>query len=192
MGTSGERERSPEIKIKSDNKTKANFSLCYEENKRKELKIAPESIPLNALDKKMLECHNNYRKKHFSKELNINNELNSIAEDYAKNIVEKNLEIGQNILYKNDILGENIFISNKKEKEEDICKNWYEEKNRYNYELNSFQKETNNFTQMIWSSTNEVGFGCFNNDKKYCYVALYYPAGNIFGQFKKNVNRPLN
>ena len=192
MGASGETKKSPEIIIKKDNKKETNFSLCYEENKRKEPKMAPESIPLNDFNKKMLECHNSYRKKHSSKELNINNELNSIAEDYAKNIVEKNLNIGQNILYKNDIVGENIFISNIKEKEEDICKNWYEEKNRYNYELNSFQKKTNNFTQMIWSSTNEVGFGCFNNDKKYCYVALYYPVGNIFGQFKKNVNRPLN
>ena len=53
--------------------------------------------------------------------------------------------------------------------------------------MNNFQKDTNNFTQLIWKSTKFVGFGCSNFNGKYCYVALYYPAGNILGEFTDNV-----
>ena len=68
---------------------------------------------------------------------------------------------------------------------------WY--KGRKNYDFNILSKnkkneENDNFTQLIWKNTKEVGFG-FNhdNDGNLYVVANYYPCGNIKGQYKNNV-----
>ena len=139
----------------------------------------------------MLNYHNKYRTYHSCKSLKINDELNQIANEYAKDIItSKNIQDKNYIIFQEDILGENILISNQEENEENICKKWYEEKKIYNYGLNTFQKGTNHFTQLIWEKTMHVGFGKYVDleHKKYCYVALYYPAGNIFGEFVDNVH----
>ena len=138
-------------------------------------------------NKNMLEYHNKLRKMHHCNKLENNIELNIKANKYAEILlgVNKNNE-GVNF-YKEDILGENVYITDKEEKEENICQYWYDENKKYNYELNNFQKDTNHFTQLIWNSTKLIGFGYANLNNKICYVALYYPAGNVFGQFTKNV-----
>ena len=140
----------------------------------------------------MLYGHNRYRINHNSNTLQIKEELNQRAGKYARDLLISQSLIDNDdyyIIYKEDILGENIFIADNKENEENILKNWYSEKNKYNYDLNTFQPDTNHFTQMIWKDTKEVGFGYFFNEinKKFCCVALYYPAGNIFGKFTENV-----
>ena len=42
---------------------------------------------------------------------------------------------------------------------------------------------------MIWKSTTDIGFGFWDDkeNNKYYNVILYYPAGNILGEFKQNV-----
>ena len=97
---------------------------------------------------------------------------------------------------------------------DDLMNKWYNEKGKYNFqEPENSTKDNSDFTQMIWKSSKKFGIGYFylqeeiednrneknDNDKNeevnnepeminhYCYVALYYPAGNIPGEFKKNV-----
>ena len=138
-------------------------------------------------NKNMLEFHNKFRKEHHSNKLENNIELNNKANKYAEILlgIRENNE-GVNF-FNEDILGENIYISDNEEKAENICQNWYNENKIYDYELNNFQKGTNNFTQLVWNSTKLIGFGYANHNNKNCYVALYYPAGNVFGQFTNNV-----
>ena len=51
---------------------------------------------------------------------------------------------------------------------------------------------TNNFTQLVWRSTELVGFGISQaaNGSYFC-VALYHPCGNKAGKFIDNVLRPI-
>ncbi len=179
MGTSSEKSTESNNKNVQLNKDKDSLSNIIEK-----LDFTPEN---------MLKYLNSLRIKHKSKKLENNPELNIKAQKYADNLLiqNSNTELAEINLYNGDILGENLLISDKEEKVEDICNNWYEEKNNYNYDLNNFQKDTNNFTQLIWNSTKCVGFGSSNYNGKYCYVALFHPAGNVFGEFTNNVFKNL-
>ena len=52
---------------------------------------------------------------------------------------------------------------------------------------------TGHFTQVVWKASREVGVAeVVTSTNKRFIVARYSPAGNIEGQFKANVPRPLN
>ena len=137
--------------------------------------------------------HNELRNKHNSPELQINEELNAMAQEYAKKLFESNNNKKKYFsfnTYKDSFLGENILIA-KKKTPEDICRQWYEENKNYNYSLNKLQNNTAHFTQMIWKNTKEIGIGFhFDDDKNNCLVVYYYPAGNILGEFSNNIQKP--
>ena len=60
-----------------------------------------------------------------------------------------------------------------------------------------FVKKINFFNQnlelkIIWKNTEEVGFGISKtSDGNFYAVAYYYPAGNVLGEFSKNILKPL-
>ena len=92
----------------------------------------------------------------------------------------------------NQPLGVNIYNGDKKISPEDICKEWYNENKFYNYDIDKFQKKAIHFTQIVWKNTIEVGFAFTSKKSIKCIgVALYYPAGNIFDEFKDNV-KPIS
>ena len=138
---------------------------------------------------KALRIHNEYRIKHNSPELKMNEKLNEMAENYANLLLdsEGKKAFPLNIYEYGSILGENIMISTKKTVEE-MCEAWHNERKNYDYNLNNFQKGTGHFTQLIWKETKEVGFGFIFKDNNFCGVAYYYPAGNILGEFSENIS----
>ena len=140
-----------------------------------------------------IEKHNEFRKKHGAEYLELNIELCEIAQERAEKYSETDIEKMYMIppkLYKGDIVGENIAIIENYDKIniEDIINKWYEEKINYEFDSNKYIENTGHFTQLIWKGTKKVGFGHkkSNNGKMY-FIAIYYPAGNIFKQFKNNV-----
>ena len=142
---------------------------------------------------KTLKKHNKYRRMHSSDNLNLNTDLCKIAQSIAEKYSEMDIENMYMIppkLYKDDIVGENIAIIDECDNLnfEDIVNKWYEEKKNYEFGSNKYIENTGHFTQLIWKETKEVGFGHkkSNNGKIY-FIAIYYPAGNIFKQFKYNV-----
>ena len=67
---------------------------------------------------------------------------------------------------------------------------WYREIKDYDYSGN-FSVETGHFTQLVWRSTKEVGFGkTIDKNGKSFVVANYFPCGNTPGTFDFNVLRP--
>ena len=67
-----------------------------------------------------------------------------------------------------------------------LAKVLYDENLEYNYKTKD--PEPSNFTQMVWKSSEFIGFGMQKSlNGKYYYVINYYPTGNIDGQFQKNV-----
>ncbi len=136
--------------------------------------------------KGMLRKHNEIRAKHNVENLELNRKLNILAKNYAIKKIN-NQENVEPLLYKKHALGENIFISKTGISSEEICEAWYNEHQNYDYNKNKFQKGTGHFTQLVWKETKEVGFGKIDYGDSLCLVALYYPAGNEFGEFTKNV-----
>lgn len=68
---------------------------------------------------------------------------------------------------------------------------WYDEERYHNY-AGDYQKPTGHFSQLVWRSSTEVGFGVATRGNYTVCVALYYTAGNVIGQFGWNVQRRLN
>ncbi len=136
----------------------------------------------------MLDLHNELRKKYNSPELKVNDDLNLIAEEYAKNLTlnEKNIIN----IYNETYLGENVVITEKKNDAKEIFAKLSEESQNYDFEKNKFSKNKSHFTQIIWKETKEIGIGFSYNkvNKQFCTVILYYPPGNILGEFAKNVS----
>jgi len=150
-----------------------------------------EDIDLETFISEMVKLHNELRIKHDSPPLNENEELNNMASSYAKSLAnnqEKN-NCEYNV-YKEEILGENIFITDYK-KPKDIFKKISNEKYEYDFDKNKYSSSSAHFTQAIWKDTTDIGCGFWADkaSKKNFIVLLYYPAGNVLGNFNINVNK---
>ena len=159
-------------------------------------------------------ANNDFRIKHGVKPLKLDDYLNKKAYILSEEFLTKGEFENENLLYENfEELGMNVKMSNKKLDAEILMKKWYEENNDYNYK-DPQELESNNFTQMIWKNTKKFGIGYYHLDEQdfekikkknnniqksteetnqkyyeFCYIALYYPAGNIPGEYIDNVNK---
>ena len=78
---------------------------------------------------------------------------------------------------------------------------WGQERTRYNFGKAEFSTETGHFTQLVWKVTTSVGCGrteCDGgqsggkgNAPGWFVVCEYFPAGNVIGAFKENVQSQL-
>ena len=146
---------------------------------------------VNDYKNEALNLHNNYRKKHKSEQLVLNDELNNMAQKYAEKCAETNTIDFCSDLFNDNIIGQNIAVINEDLLDvSKICNSWYEEKKNYDYKSKRCKKNTGHFTQLIWKETKLIGFGSKKSKNGNIYfVAYYYPAGNIFNKFKENVQK---
>ena len=157
------------------------------------VKEGPIDSELISFRDEILKKHNEIRQLHGSPELTPNTSLNNKAQDYAKQILDSQ---GKKAFpantYNDSAVGENVIISSKKEPNE-IFEKWYNEKNSYDFSLKKKKKGTGHFTQIVWKETKEIGIGLEKDDKNnICCVALYYPGGNVIGEFSSNVKDSIN
>ena len=121
--------------------------------------------------------------------------LCEIAQEYAKKLAESNNFIHSGNKYNDKPLGENIFMSNHFPiSGKFTTDNWYNEIKNYNFDDPGFKEGIGHFTQLVWKSTLEVGFGIeVSTDGFYYVVANFFPAGNINSPqyFQDNVERNL-
>ena len=135
----------------------------------------------------ILNSHNELRLKHNSPPLKLNPNLLTLAQKMAEKMAKKKQikSIGNN-----QKLGKNYFFSKNNCTGEEVTSFWYKGKYKYDFKKNNTYKDEliNNFTQLIWKNTKEVGFGFANDNKGNFYVVGYYfPPGNIKGEYKSNV-----
>jgi hypothetical protein len=65
---------------------------------------------------------------------------------------------------------------------------WYEEIAQYDFKNGKFSSATGHFTQLVWRGTTQMGIArATASDGSIYAVANYIPAGNVVGQFDKNV-----
>ena len=166
-------------------------------------------------EKDALMAHNLYRQIHGAQPLKLNSDLSKLAFERAKELASiQHLNIKQNF-YNGINLGEtvgsisgfieyngklfhnmDIYNLNFKMK---FIKNiilgisatqfWYSTISEYDKEGEA-SNNGGSFTQIVWKSTKEVGFGIVRgNDSTFYFVAEYLPSGNIRGQYDVNVNQ---
>ena len=137
---------------------------------------------------KIIDFHNKLRQEHKSPKIKENEELNDMASAYVESLINnKNVNNHLN-QYNGQIVGEIIIIS-KSSKLEDILKKISDEKKDYDFKSKKFSIKSSHFTQVIWKGTSDIGFGFYTDkDSKIHYIVLlYYPAGNILGDFSENI-----
>lgn len=135
----------------------------------------------------MLNSHNELRLKHNSPPLKLNPSLSTLAQKKAEEMSEeKQFKFNDS----DKKYGINYFFSENNCTGEEVTAHWYKGKNNYDFnkENNKKDEEINNFTQLVWKDTKEVGFGFSYDDKSSLFVVAYYfPPGNIKGKYRSNV-----
>nr|XP_033817962.1 uncharacterized protein LOC117368424 [Geotrypetes seraphini] len=142
-----------------------------------------------AFMKELLSEHNKYRSLHGARALVLSSDLAHEAQKWAEHLVSicalrnSDTQHGENLWYR---WSTDASIPTGKE----VAESWYNEIQKYNFSKPEFQKGAGNFTQMIWKSSVQAGFGLATDSKgMYIVVGFYNPAGNIAnkGYFEDNV-----
>jgi len=180
-----------------ENKTYTNvinshIATPHNDNNNKDNKNNNNNVKGNNFQEEALKAHNEYRRKHHSPNLILNNDLNRIAQNYANKIAKVYSVEHSNNEFKGEPLGENIYMcQGMKPTGKEMTKKWYDEINKYNFNSKKFISGTGHFTQIVWKNSKEVGFGIAQSkDGSYFCVANYYPCGNFLGEFDENVLKP--
>ena len=164
------------IKLKSGIKNRRNLLMNRE-------KIIED---LNNFRNEVLDIINIKRKIHGVGRLEMNSQLNDIAQKFAEELSYINQIDYSGNKYQGFNLGESIYQSFKKITAEKLVSIWYDESSEFNFGINN--PEPSHFSQMVWKSTKLFGLGvAIGNTGNYFFVANYYPEGNIPGKFTSNV-----
>lgn len=134
-------------------------------------------------------AHNLYRFIHGVPKLILNSNLSQLAYSRAKEIAEfSEITVKQNF-YDGINLGETLGVVGGFNSYSGISATqlWYSVISKFDEEgEESFEGAS--FSQIVWKSTREAGFGIvLGNDGKFYFVAEYFPSGNIRGQYEENV-----
>uniref|UniRef100_A0A0N4ZZE4 SCP domain-containing protein n=1 Tax=Parastrongyloides trichosuri TaxID=131310 RepID=A0A0N4ZZE4_PARTI len=73
-----------------------------------------------------------------------------------------------------------------------IVQKWYNQGRYYNYEEPVRGFQTSSFTAMLWKNSKEIGCATANDKRGDLHIICkYLPEGNVFGEYRKNVLRPI-
>ena len=140
--------------------------------------------------------HNHLRSLHGAEPLTLNNDLNEMAQNYAKVLAKKKkMEHSEDRKLKGhegEWVGENLyclrFSGQINYGSGQMSKAWYSEIKNYDFKTGiSKGGVIGHFTQLVWKDSKEVGFGVDFNDGFCISVANYYPGGNYNDEYLENV-----
>ncbi|CAF1355333.1 unnamed protein product [Adineta ricciae] len=134
--------------------------------------------------------HNQLRARHCVGGLQLDDNLNKIAQAYANKLAAENKfqhsqnGYGENLYY----MGSSVSIFEKVAGSK-ATQAWYDEIKDYNYNQPGFSAKVGHFTQVVWKNSKQLGVGIAYADggRKALVVANYSPPGNYMGQFPQNV-----
>ncbi|KOC66548.1 Golgi-associated plant pathogenesis-related protein 1, partial [Habropoda laboriosa] len=147
--------------------------------------------PLNFVEG-FLRLHNEYRTIHGSPPLQIDDQLNEVAQEWAVSLLKRGV-----LEYKSDPeYGENIYLSLPRVlaheiKPEDPLEDWYREGRYFKYGVEEVKglEGVRHFTQLVWKDTKLIGLGLAKDidEERAFFVCVYQPPGNVSGEFAENV-----
>ncbi|XP_003386119.1 PREDICTED: Golgi-associated plant pathogenesis-related protein 1-like [Amphimedon queenslandica] len=134
--------------------------------------------------KDLLAAHNRYRRKHGSPPLKWSAEAAAKAQEWADHLASTgSLQHGNH-----DGMGQNLaYYSGGTLTASYTAEMWYNEIKDYSFDRPGFSSSTGHFTQLLWASSKEAGFGYTVRGQTTYVVANYLPAGNVQGRFEQNV-----
>lgn len=137
----------------------------------------------------VLQCHNEFRRKHQAPPLKLSSKLSREASRYAESLASTRI-LKHSVESSRGSCGENLAWASYDQSGKDVADRWYDEVKQYNFNRPGFSSGTGHFTAMVWKSTQKLGVGkATASDGSSFVVARYFPAGNITnqGHFENNV-----
>ncbi|PAA73045.1 hypothetical protein BOX15_Mlig018325g1 [Macrostomum lignano] len=155
---------------------------------------------LSPFEQQMLEAHNYYRARHNTPPLKPCPELRLRAQTWAEYIAQRDLQL----LEHQELDGVNWGCVELPEGSNEVngeffVNGWYKQCQHYDYHgqknpqisIND-PKTTANFEQLIWKSSQLVGFGrAFSASGRVFVVARYRPPGRVSREYETNVLPPV-
>jgi len=156
------------------------------------LLVLIENVNAQSYQQTAVDLHNQYRAKHGSPPLTLDDNLNNLAAQCAKYYAQKQA-IDHTCPYKGDA-GENLVGGQGTWSQSDFAtmgtNMWYDEESSYDYSNPGFSMSTGHFTQLVWKSSQTFGFGVTTINGYTAGVGLYSPPGNYEGEYEQNVLPP--
>ncbi|KII60922.1 Golgi-associated plant pathogenesis-related protein 1 [Thelohanellus kitauei] len=137
----------------------------------------------------MLEIHNDIRVYHNAYPLVLKDYMCEMAQQLSEKLILYKMGKSEEPGYPDLRYGKSItyVVGRELPSAKSICSSWYDGNRFYDFSKNVYNKQNGGFTQLIWKASKYVGFGVYWGDNRSIIVALYYPAGNIKGQYEENV-----
>nr|KAG5689608.1 hypothetical protein BaRGS_032366 [Batillaria attramentaria] len=143
-----------------------------------------------------LKAHNSARAKHGVPELTLADDLNEHAQNWADELVTKNMFQHSACMIGDNTVGENIANSwssapgGADYTGQAVVDQWYSEIKKHDFNSDGAMG-SGHFTQVVWKGSRELGVGKAKDGKgKVIVVANYRPAGNMIGTYRENVFPP--
>lgn len=130
----------------------------------------------------MLTAHNEVRARLHVPPLRWSDQLAAHAQEWASHLLaarqfyhRPHPEFGENLF---DIVGPHAHAS-----ADEVVGDWASESRDYNYRANTCRAEMcGHYTQLVWSSTREVGCAVARDSNREVWVCNYNPPGNWIGE----------
>ncbi|CAF1616126.1 unnamed protein product [Rotaria magnacalcarata] len=138
---------------------------------------------------------NGVRRQYDAPPVEVDDQLTAIAQDWANQMALTGKLEHRPLEYRNfgrQALGENFIAVFKKELTADrMIRKWLKEGRVYRFGHDG-GRETNNFTQLVWHASREIGVGRARSaDGNWWYgVVVFDPPGNIPNQYAQHVTLP--
>ncbi|ESO85877.1 hypothetical protein LOTGIDRAFT_130175 [Lottia gigantea] len=145
----------------------------------------------------VVDAHNVYRSRHQVSPLSHSRELSQTAQKWAEQLAATNSFQHSSSSYRGESLGENIAMKWSSRPDsytgkcsQEVTDQWYSEIKMIFIYLRFFSF-SGHFTQVVWKGSREIGVGkATTKDGKIIVVANYLPAGNMLGDYSRNVLPP--
>ncbi|HLK63051.1 MAG TPA: CAP domain-containing protein [Bryobacteraceae bacterium] len=135
--------------------------------------------PPSAFASEMLAAHNAYRTALKLRPLKWSDKLAAGAQAWADTLLKSHRFYHM----PNNSHGENLFeIHGQAATPDDVVHDWAAESLDYDYRSNRCSSVCGHYTQIVWSSTTEVGCAVARSGSREVWVCRYDPPGNVVGR----------
>jgi pathogenesis-related protein 1 len=139
--------------------------------------------PEGALARDMLAAHNQVRERAEVPPLIWSDRLATVAQDWASHLLQQ----GQFYHRPHPVYGENLLEINysnpvSRALPAQVVAIWAGEAKNYSYSSNTCRGMCGHYTQIVWSSTREVGCAVAHDATREVWVCNYNPPGNWVGE----------
>lgn len=131
------------------------------------------------LARDMLAAHNKVREHVELRPLTWSDHLAAVAQEWANHLLDQ----GKFYHRPRPVYGENLFeISGSRARPAEVVAIWADEAGNYSYGSNACRGMCGHYTQLVWSSTREVGCAAAHDSTREVWVCNYNPPGNWVGE----------